>query len=202
VTGPTPLRGQADQYRSQAGSAWVEDHLRVGGQGGGGGGEPGVLAILSGVTTGLIGAVAYFLVPLVTSEYVNTGGRDSLEITYYILESFFEQSLFYHVGVLVLVPLVITALTLSLARRGGHAGRSTDVAVVTTVIVGPFVTVWLGAAIAWGAIAVQSPAIALLGIIFALPIAVILSACVAIVTAVSAVGGYVLVKRFRPRPPD
>ncbi|MDS0222104.1 hypothetical protein NDI54_12165 [Haloarcula sp. S1AR25-5A] len=164
--------------------------------------EPGVLAVLSGVMTGLIGAVAYFLVPLVTSEYVNTGGRDSLEITYYILESFFEQSVYYHVGVLVLVPLVITVLTLSLVRRGGHAGRSTDVAVVTTVIVGPFVTVLLGAAIAWGAIAVQSPAIAILGIIFALPIAVIFSACVAIVTAVSAVGGYALVKRFGPRSPD
>jgi len=166
-----------------------------------GGMEPGILAVLSGVVTGLIGGVAYFLVPVATSEYVNAGGRDSLEITYYILESFLEQSLFYHVGVLVLVPLVTTAVALSLARRNGHADRSTDVAVVTTVVVGPVVTVWLGAAIAWGAIGVQSLPIALLGIIFALPITVVFSGFVAIITSVSAVGGYALVERFGSRPP-
>jgi hypothetical protein len=165
--------------------------------------DPWSLAILSGVLTGLTGAVAYFLVPLATSEYVmKSGGRDAFEITNYVFEYFFAQSILYHVGVLVLVPFVTTAVALSLVRRGGHVSRATDVTIVTAVVVGPVVTVLLGASVAWVAIAFQSLAIALYGAIIAFVIAMILSACVAIVTAVSAVGGYALVERFGPRPPE
>ncbi|MDQ2074797.1 hypothetical protein RBH20_19920 [Haloarcula sp. H-GB4] len=164
--------------------------------------EPGVLAVLSGVVTGLIGGVAYFLVPLATSEYVNTVSRDSFEITLYIFEYFFAQSLFYHVGVLVLVPLVTTAVALSLARRSGHVGRSTAVAVMATVVVGPVIMVWLGMIVALVAIAAQQLYVALFGFTIALSIAIVFSIFVATITAVSAVGGYALVEQFGARPPE
>ncbi|WP_151099720.1 MULTISPECIES: hypothetical protein [unclassified Haloarcula] len=165
--------------------------------------DPGALAVLSGAITGLTGAVAYFLLPLVTSEYViNAGGRDAFEITLVIIDFFLGQSLLYHGGVLVLVPFVTTAVALSLARRGGNGGRSTDVAVITMVAIVPFVTVWLGAIIAWVAIASQHWATALFGIVIAFGVATGLSICVAIVMGVSALGAYALVKRVGPQPSD
>lgn len=165
--------------------------------------DVGALAVLSGAITGLTGAVAYFLLPVVTSEYVNNaGGRDAFEITLVIFDFFLGQSLLYHGGVLVLVPFVTTAVALSLARRGGNGGRSTDVAVITMVAIVPFVTVWLGATVAWVAIASQHWATALFGIVIAFGVAAGLSMGVAIVTGVSALGGYALVNRVGPRPPE
>lgn len=161
------------------------------------------LAVLSGTVTALVSAVAYFLYPLATSEYVgNAGGEDSLDVASYVLEFFFSVSPLYHVGVLVLVPFATTAITLTLARRGGHVGRSTDEAVVIAVVAGPVVMVWVGAYVALVAIAIQALAIAIYGAVVAFAIALVLSAVVAIPVTVGAVGGYVLVERVGTTAPE
>lgn len=163
--------------------------------------EPRVLAALSGVVTGLTGAVAYFVVPLVTADYGAPGLRDTADVTNYVLTYFFTQSLLYHVGALVLVPFVTTAVALAVVRRTGRGDRWTDAAVVTAVVVGPVVMIWLGAFVALVAIAVQALAIAIFGVPFAVVIATVLSAIVVVVVTVSAVGGYALVERVDPRTP-
>ncbi|SDM10341.1 hypothetical protein SAMN04487949_0859 [Halogranum gelatinilyticum] len=164
--------------------------------------EPRSLALLSGTVTGLAGAVAYFLVPLVTADYGAPGFRDTADVTSYVLEYFFTQSLLYHAGVLVLVPFATTAVALTVARRAGRGGRWTDAAVVIAVVVGPVVAIWLGAFVALVAIAFQALAIAIFGVPFAVVIATVLSAIVVIVVTVSAVGGYALVESVGPRPPE
>lgn len=165
--------------------------------------EPRTMAVLSGAVTGLTGAAAYFLVPLVAVAYGDAGQvRNTVELSSYVFDFFFARSLLYHVGVLVLVPFVTTAGALTLARRAGYVGRATDMAIVTGVVGGPVVTVWLGSFVALVAIAFQAPAIAVFGTPVAAVIAVVLSAGVAIVVTISAAGGYVLVERVGPRAPD
>lgn len=210
----TILRELSGRYRPRAGLIAVEDYRRTVGHwdmaedhnrptvGPFGGTEPRALALLSGTVTGLAGGVAYFLVPLVTADYGTPGLRDTADVTGYVLEYFFAQSLLYHVGVLVLVPFATTAVALTVVRRAGRGGRWTDAAVVTAVVAGPVAMVWLGALVALVAIAFQALAIALFGIPVALAVALLLSALVAVVVAVSAVGGYALVESVGPRPPE
>lgn len=160
------------------------------------------LAVLSGVLTGLIAGVAYFLVPLVRVENGEAGEvRNTVELSEYVFDYFISQSILYPGVVLVIVPLMTTAVTVTLARRAGHNGHATDVAVVTAVVAGPVVMVWLGVFVALGAIAIQAPAIAVWGAAIALVIGVALSAVVALVVTVSAVSGYALAEGLGSRLP-
>jgi hypothetical protein len=159
--------------------------------------RPRDLGALGGAVTGLTSAIAYFVVPLASLALTDDGRvLYSLDVSSHVLDHFFSQSPLYFLGVLVLVPLVTTVAALRLARRAGYAGRETGVAIIVRVVAGPVSMVWLGAAVALLAVAAQAFFVAVYGFVVALGYALVLSAGVAAVVALSAGCGYALVAWF------
>lgn len=163
-----------------------------------GGDPPLLVALVAGSVTALAGVVGYILVPILTSDYIE-GFRvlNAMNVAFGILEYFFVQSLAYHAAVLLFPPVVTTAVGISLARRWGFAGWKTELTIGLGVVTGPIVAIALVGGVGLLAIAVvDATAIALLGVPFAIGIVIAMAILVSAVETVGVACGYLLVRVF------
>ncbi|TQQ81195.1 hypothetical protein EGH24_08675 [Halonotius terrestris] len=157
---------------------------------------PLLVALLAGAVTAVAGVVGYIPIAIVTNDYVD-GFQvlSAMDVSYGILEYFFTQSLTYHAAVLLLPPLVTTAAGISLARRWGFTSWKTELKIALGAVTGPIVAIAIAGGVGLLVIAaIDSIAIALLGIPFSMGIVIAMAILVSAVETVGVACGLLLIR--------